>query len=160
MVCVGSGVAAVADFFLGTFGKNEAEENAKAFIDQHVERNRTVVEPSKVILHKEHKDALDTVIEKAKKEGIVVNIHGLIGTGKTMTADTMVKLLEQKGVCNKAAYWYVRGDKIQGGLVDLFGGGVLSNFIKFEGETVEQGILIRGEKSMSKEITNLCLLLL
>lgn len=135
-------LGAAVNLLVGTFCKNPVEEEMNGIIPKYVEKlDAPSFGLNEVYLEDSHKTTLNLQVQEAKNRGVVINIYGTIGNGKTMTGKAMACELQRQGVCKKATFWNAKEEFLKVSSVDKFGGAVkLFGFTLVDGETIPQRV--------------------
>lgn len=124
---------------VGTFAKDEKDEEMKAIIQKYVEKEPAPsFDLNRVILAQKNRDDVTTALSFTGERGVVINARGVIGNGKTMTGRAIAKTLESMHKV-KANYWNAKEEAIQENLADQ---GVRFEFMGFKvgGETIGERV--------------------
>ncbi len=129
-------VGGITSALVGSFCNNSVEKTMQEVLEKYIaKRSPTEGGLETVALSKTNRGKLNKAVEEAKNNGVVLNIYGPVGTGKTVTAERFAAELMEKGVCKKAVFWDAQREVLSYGLTDsmrrIFGSLI-------PGETVEQ----------------------
>lgn len=131
-----SAIGGLMSWVVGSFCTNGVEKQMQEVLEKYIDKRiPTTGGLEKVGLSKTNRSQFGDAAEKARTEGVVLNVYGPSGTGKTMAAEHFATELVNKGVCEKAVFWDAKREVLSYGLTDVFRR-LLGSLIP--GESVEQ----------------------
>ncbi len=134
-------LSAATQIIVATFCTNPEEEKMKQLIPTYITKEEPSLVLDDVILNPDHETEIKLQVEEARKRGVVLNIYGTIGIGKTMTGRAMAGEIVKSGLCKKAQFWYGKDELLKVDAVDHFGGPVtIMGYTLIGGETIAQRV--------------------
>ncbi len=134
-------LSGLAQVVIATVCKNPEEEKMKQLLPNYITKEDASITLDEMDLEKHQKETLEFIVDKAKKQGVVVNAYGPVGVGKTMSGRAIGGELVKQGACKAAKVWISKDDFLKVETIDRAGKPIsIFGYTIVGGETIAQRI--------------------